>query len=121
MSSKRIATVVFVLVIAAIAIATSGFASPRARSASDDFALRHPSVTSLGSTYSAAFYIGSDYAQRHPEMSGAEVDLSDYALRHPALLTFGPDASDYALRHPELSALVDTSDYALRHPGPSIH
>ena len=75
---------------------------------------------------------GSDYYQRHPELSvaaGIGIDVAgDIFLRHPewtssvqnaAIPVVGQaEASDYLQRHPELSAPAESdnfSDYFLRH------
>lgn len=118
MLTKRIPVIVFVLAVAAAVAATSSFSAPsKARPVMDDFALRHPAGLSNAAVQSAAYYLGSDYAGRHPELSGTTQsgDTSDYFLRHPELVS-AVDTSDFYLRHPELSSAVDTSDYFLRHP-----
>ncbi len=135
MNANRLTITLAVLAVIAIAVATSSFAKPpKAASPSDDFALRHPAGLPGVAANVAAYYLGSDYAQRHPELLMADnsdfflrhtewsivspaIDSSDYFLRHPELL--GADNSDFFLRHTEwsiMSPVIDSSDYYLRHP-----
>ena len=74
---------------------------------------------------------GSDYYERHPELSGSAVSIADiagdFALRHPEWTVSVQnevvpvsgifEASDYFQRHPELfaPATIDLSDYFQRH------
>ena len=64
----------------------------------EDFALRHPTGL-VASAPNAGYFVRSDYAERHPELSNAAVDTSDYFLRHPELLTVAGAPDDYFLRH----------------------
>ncbi len=118
MSTKRIPVIVSVIAIAAAVVATSSFsAASKTRQSMDDYALRHPEGLGNTAAQPAPYYLGSDFAERHPELSGAaqSIDTSDYFLRHPDLVP-AIDASDFYLRHPEFWSVVDTSDYFLRHP-----
>jgi hypothetical protein len=148
MNTNRFSATLLVIVIAALAIATVSFTSApaAARSAMDDFALRHPG--GMPGTLASVIvnYAGSELARNDPDFAvrPAGTDTSDFFLRHPELITNSiaslvvnyagsdlaandpefslraraADTSDFFLRHPELIqvAAVDTSDYALRHP-----
>ncbi len=103
MNANRLMLALAVIAVIAIAVATTSFApDPRSAAPYDDFALRHPyGVPGLGADLTA-YYRGSDYALRHPELQVG--DRTDFFLRHPAWTTLSPvfDTSDYYLRHPEL-------------------
>jgi len=103
MNANRVMLALAVLAAIAVAVATTSFsADPKAVNPSEDFALRHPSgVPGMGFDL-AAYYRGSDYGQRHPELQAG--DVQDFFLRHPGWTTLSPviDTSDYFLRHPEL-------------------
>ncbi len=124
MNANRLMIALAVLVAITAAVVTTSFAEPpMVASPVDDFALRHPAGFAAFGVDMAAFYSGSDYAQRHPELSAStnEIDNADYFLRHPELIAV--ENSDFSLRHPEwtiLSPVVDTSDYAARHPELSV-
>ncbi len=120
MNANRVVLAIALIAAVAVAVATTSFAAaPRLPGPTDDFALRHPAGLDPAAPNLAAFYRGSDYAQRHPELSrsGSRVESADYFLRHPELIAV--DRSDLFLRHPQwtmLPPVMDSSDYILRHP-----
>ncbi len=85
--------------------------STASHAGANDFYQRHPNWTQANGAPSAVIPVTggldlSDYALRHPELSGpaaARVDTSDYYLRHPQLIqasNSGVDLTDYYSRHP---------------------
>ncbi len=114
-----------VLAIAIVLVTVSFAASPKIIQPYPDYALRHPGglVIPVNSNLDTR---GSDYYQRHPELSVPAVlglGASDYFQRHPELITpagAAVDMTDYFFRHPELSGAslknVDLTDYFFRHP-----
>ena len=67
MSTKRVSALVVVIAAIVVAAATLSLTGAKASRPSDDFAIRHPE----GMPQGAAFYVGQDFAQRHPELNAA--------------------------------------------------
>ena len=125
MFTNKLSMLLLAAIVSAITLAIVSFvAAPKSSELYQDYALRHPGGLIIPITGNLDTS-GSDYYQRHPELSAPvriDAGYSDYFERHPDLSAPAGtsfDTTDYYFRHPELSGAsnmnVDLTDYYFRH------